>query len=338
MTMRSSGRGLAVLLSLVLGLVAGCSSDDEQSPPKPTSADAPVSAPTKGTCWEDARLPESLGVDAFASWVQKYAKGDAALAESMRDDAAFTDEIECEKPHSLEVYNVVELAPALTAQVKEYADLLDQSSALYRKVRDQVNDRCVAGSAYDTARRRAGGVSVQLGPTLNANGGLHVAWDPFPADLWSKGETKFVCTFEQDEPGTLRFADLTTDKVPVTARVCVNSPGTVVSCRGKHHAEDIADVLLSSAIAKGEVNARKALRKGSDGRYVALSDAEYAKLDRVCQTFLSSVSTRKGGIAARLYPGAVDQWPSETGLYIARCMALKDVSEPPPPITGSVFN
>ena len=49
---------------------------------------------------------------------------------------------------------------------------------------------------------------MQLGPSLNVDGGLHVAWDPFPADLWAKGQQKFVCTFEQDEPGTLAFADL----------------------------------------------------------------------------------------------------------------------------------
>ena len=51
---------------------------------------------------------------------------------------------------------------------------------------------------------------MQLGPSLNPRSGLHVAWDPFPADLWAEGQKKFVCTFEQDRPGTLAFADLTT--------------------------------------------------------------------------------------------------------------------------------
>ena len=66
-----------------------------------------------------------------------------------------------------------------------------------------MNDRCLAGSPYGEAQRKAGGLPVQLGPSLNIDGGLHVAWDPFPADLWAKGQRKFVCTFEQDEPGTL---------------------------------------------------------------------------------------------------------------------------------------
>ena len=111
---------------------------------------------------------------------------------------------------------MVELAPRLTAQVKEYADLLDLESALYRKVADQVNDRCLAGSAYGRAQRKAGGLPVQLSPAINADTGLNDAWDPFPADLWEKGQKKFVCIFEQERPGTLSFADFTTRKAPLT--------------------------------------------------------------------------------------------------------------------------
>ena len=159
--------------------------------------------------------------------MEKYAGGDAELGDSMRDDAAFTKEIDCAKPHSLELYNVVAVTPQLTAKVTEYADLLDQKSALYRKVRDQVNDRCMAGSPYGKAQRKAGGLPVQLGPSLNVDGGLHVAWDPFPADLWAKGQQKFVCTFEQDQPGTLRFADVTTRKVPVRGARVPEHPAEV---------------------------------------------------------------------------------------------------------------
>ena len=142
----------------------------------------------------------------------------------MRDDVAFAEEIDCSEPHSLELYNVVQVAPALTAQVKDYADLLDQKSPLYLKIRDQVNDRCMAGSAYGRAQRKAGGLPVQLEPALNVDAGLHVAWDPFPADLWARGQKKFVCTFEQEEPGTLRFADIPTSRLPVAARVCLDTP------------------------------------------------------------------------------------------------------------------
>ena len=102
------------------------------------------------------------------------------------------------------------------------------------------------------APRTARGLAVQLSPFLNADGGLHVAWDPFPADLWAAGQQKFVCTFEQDRPGTLRFADLTTRKVPLEARVCLDVPGTYVPCRGRHQAENIAELVVDTAIQKGQ--------------------------------------------------------------------------------------
>jgi len=342
MTMRASGLGVAVLppvlLCLVLALVTGCSSEAAKSPRPETSSDAPEKALTAGTCWDDAQLPEALGAQAFDAWVEEHARGEATLADSMRDDAAFAQGIDCSEAHSLELYNVVELEPALTAQIKEYADLLDQGSALYRKVRDQVNDRCLAGSAYGRAQRKGGGLPVQLGPSLDVDAGLNLAWDPFPADRWTKGERKFVCTLEQEQPGTLMFADLPTSKVPIAARVCLNTPGTYVPCAGKHQAEDIAEMILNTAIEKGQINDRKAVRKGPKGEYVALSEAEYVKLDKICATLLGRVSTVRGGVQARAYPGSVSQWPTDNGAYVASCFALKPDREPPPPITGTVFD
>jgi hypothetical protein len=329
---------LAALTALLAGPVglAGCSSDD-QPPQRESAADKPVKTLSAGTCWSDEQLPQALGDQGFRAWVDKYADGEAALGDAMRDDAAFTQEIDCADPHSLELYNVVEVSPGLAAQVKDYADLLDQKSMLYRKVRDEVNDRCMAQSAYGRAQRKAGGLPVQLGPSLNVDGGLHVAWDPFPADLWNDGQKKFVCTFEQDTAGTLRFADLTTSRTPVAARVCLNTPGTYVHCEKKHQAEDIAEMILNTAIEKGQVNGAKAVRKGARGPYVALSDAEYAKLDKVCQTLLESVSRAKGGVEGRAYPGSAKQWPTESGAYVASCFALKPF-DPPPPIRGTVFD
>ena len=342
MSTRASGRSVAVFLCVVLPMLASvlvaCSSDDGARSAAPESPSAtPAKALTKGTCWSDQRLADALGSKRFDQWVQKYAEGDAALGKSMRDDAAFSKQLACTEPHALELYDVVDLAPALAAQVKQYADLLDQRTPLYRKVRDQVNQRCLAGSPYGRAQRKAGGPPVQLGPALNTAGGLHVAWDPFPADRWTAGEKKFGCLFEQDEPDTLLFVDLTTAKVPVGSRVCLDIPRTYVSCDGRHQAEDIAEMVLNTAIEKGRINGRKAVRKGAEGPYVALSDAEYARLDKVCATFLSSVSKLKAGIEARAYPGAVSQWPTKSGAYVASCFALKP-SEPPTPTTGTVFD
>ncbi len=326
----------ALVAVLLLGTLAACGGEDK-APKRETVADKPVKSLDKGTCWSPEKLVDALGAKGFAAWVKKYAGGDGASGDSLRDDAAFAEKIDCSEPHALELYNVVELSPRLSGQVKEYADLLDQKSALYRSVRDEVNDRCMAGSPYGVAQRKAGRLPVQLGPSLNVNGGLHVAWDPFPADLWAKGQHKFVCTFEQDEPGTLMFADVTTSKLPIAARVCLNTPGKYVPCSGKHQAEDFAEMMLNTAIERGDINGKKAIRTGAQGRYVALADAEYAKLDKVCQTLLGSVSKVKGGVTARAYPGSVSQWPTPSGAYVASCFALKPF-EPPPPITGTVFN
>jgi hypothetical protein len=255
----------------------------------------------------------------------------------MRDDVAFTKKIDCTAPHSLELFNVVQVSPALTARVTSYADLLDQKSALYLKIRDQVNNRCMAGSAFGQAQRKAGSLPVELEPSLNVRAGLHVAWDPFPADLWVTGQKKFVCTFEQEKPGTLAFADIPTRTLPVAARVCLDTPRKYLPCSARHQAEDIAEMVLNPAIAAGQITGKKAVRRGPNGPYVALSDADYVKLDKVCQTLLRSVSTVKGGIEAQAYPGSVSQWPTDQGAYLASCFALKPY-EPPPPIKGTVFN
>jgi hypothetical protein len=327
--------GSIAVAALLIGL-AGCSSD-ASAPKRESTAEKPVKTLAADTCWGDEQLPEALGAKGFDAWVQKYAGGDSARGDAMRDDAAFTQQLDCSEPHSLELYDVVGVSPRLTAKITDYAELLDQKSALYREVRDQVNDQCMAGTAYGRAQRKAGGLPVQLGPSLNVDGGLHVAWDPFPADLWAKGQHQFVCTFEQDQPGTLRFADISTSKVPIAARVCLDTPGTYLPCSGRHQAEDIGEMILNTAIEKGQIDGKKAVRAGARGPYVALSGAEYARLDKVCQTLLQSVSTIKGGITGRAYPGSASQWPSSSGAYVASCFAMKPF-EPPPPIKGTVFN
>ena len=110
MTTRASRLVLGVLLSVLVGVLAGCGGDDSpESPRAKASAKAPEKELVKGTCWDNDQLPDVLGEDAFDDWVEKYAGGDADLGDSMRDDAAFNKLIACTEPHSLELYNVVEL-------------------------------------------------------------------------------------------------------------------------------------------------------------------------------------------------------------------------------------
>ncbi|HET7351118.1 MAG TPA: hypothetical protein VFJ28_09280 [Marmoricola sp.] len=328
----------ACVVAALLGALVACGGGEDTASPNNEQTESEPAEPAadlaKGTCWEDQQLPAALGEEEFAKWVERYARGDTGLAESMSNDAAFVNEVDCAEPHALEVYNVVEVAPQLERQVRQYADLLDQDSRLYRRIRDQVNDRCVAGTPYAAAM---GKLPVQLGPSLNPRSGLHLAWDPVPANRWEDGQHQFVCTFEQDRPGTLRFTDLTTRKVPVDARVCLNVPGTFVPCRAPHQAEDIGHMFLNTAIEQRQIDARRALRKGSDGPEVAFSEDEYARLDKVCQDLLDRVSREPGDITAKVFPGSPKQWPTPDGAYVASCFALEDF-DPPPKVRGTVFN
>lgn len=322
----------ALLAALVGALVlTACSgggdpesADGSTSPSPSPSAELPAADLVAGTCWGDQQLPDVLGKDGFADWVEKYADGDAARGESMRDDAAFSETVDCAQPHSLELYATVALPRALDRRITSYARLLDQGTRLNGRVRDEVNDRCLAGTAYGRAQRRAGGLPVQLGPALAERSSLHVAWDPFPADLWEKGQRRFVCTFQQDEPGTLRMADLPTRKVPVTERVCVDVPGRRVPCSRPHEGEEIGEMVLNTAVERGAVSGRRAVREGGKGKFVALSDAEYARLDKVCQTLYRRVSSGPEGVVAKAYPGSADQWPTQDGVYVAGCFAVDE--------------
>lgn len=325
-----------LLIGLLLAVLAGCGGDGA-----PKSEDAAGSQPgkplTAGTCWDAEHLPDVLGQQRFDAWVEKYAGGSEVLGQSMRDDAAYDRPFACDEPHTLEIFDVVSLEPALLARVTSYADLLDESSPLYARVRDQVIDRCFARSPYGVAQRKAGGLPVQLSPSENPDGGLSGGWDPVPADRWVRGEKKFLCLFEQDRPGTVRFADITTSRYPLAARVCIDVPAKEVPCAGPHQAENIAGMVLNTAVESGRLPGRTAIRSATNGRYVALSGRDQARLDQVCQTFLEAVSTAQRGLTAAAYVADADEWPGKDGLYNATCYALEP-GDPPPMMNGSVFD
>src|SRR4051794_31403879 len=103
--------GSLAVVALLIGVLGGCGGSDDTLPKRETASDAPVKTLTKDTCWTDEQLPEALGDKGFEAWVGKYAGGDSSLGDAMRDDAAFTKEIDCSDAHSLELYNVVEVSP-----------------------------------------------------------------------------------------------------------------------------------------------------------------------------------------------------------------------------------
>lgn len=342
-TTHSHGRlpapiALLTVLLLVLSACGGNGSGGTKpsaAKPRPTAAKQMV--PTKGSCWSAEHLPAALGEKGFAALAKKYAGTEQKRVEALRDDAAFTEPKDCAAPHELEVYNVVSISPALAAKVTSYTDLLDRDSALYREIRNEVNDRCVAGTPYARAERDAGNMPAQLAPALAAESGLHLAWDPVAPGLWEGGQRQFVCTFEQEQPGTVRFADLATRRAPAQARVCVKNADDYVPCSEPHTAEAIGEMILNTAISKKLVNAQAAVKKTPEGTHVTLAPAEYARLDKVCQSLLDRVSRKSGRLRASAYPGSIEQWPTPRGSYIAICFAVSP-DNPPKPLVGTVFN
>lgn len=326
---------LLTVLILVLGACGG-GNGSKPAAPKP-SPSAKQIAPTKGSCWSAEHLPAALGEKKFAALAKKYAGTEEKRIEALRDDAAFTEPKDCATPHELEVYNVVSVSPALAAKITTYADLLDRDSALYREIRNEVNDRCVSGTPYARAERDAGNMPAQLAPALSAESGLHLAWDPVAPSLWEDGQQQFVCTFEQEQPGTVRFADLATRRAPAQARVCVKSADDYVPCTEPHTAEAIGEMILNTAIGKGLINAEAAVKKTAAGTHVTLAPAEYARLDKVCQSLLDRVSRKSGRLRASAYPGSIEQWPTPRGSYIAICFAVSP-DNPPRPLVGTVFD
>ena len=325
------------MLVVVLGLaLSGCGGQQSLASP---ARDSPQAAPlspalTAGTCWDDRQLGPAMGRQ-FTTWVARYARGDARLGRALADDAAFSRRLDCGEPHAIELYNVVEVPRAVLREVTSYADLLDHGTALYVRVRDAVNTACAEGSPY-AAADRAVGMPLQLGPSLDEDSGLRLAWDPFPPDRWARGEHRFVCTLEQDPAGTVRYADLPTRRLAESARVCLDGPGEPVPCSGPHRAEEIGEMVLNTAVDAGLVDARKAVRNGADGRHVALTQAEYGRLDKACRALLRRVSSRPA--VAHAFPGSVAQWPTPEGAYVASCFALGSAGEPPRRTTGTVFD
>ena len=237
-----------------------------------------------------ARCPTSLGEDGFDALGGEVRR--RRLRRSVRRCATTRrspKEIDCAEPHSLELYNVVEVSPALTAQVKEYADLLDQKSdALPQDPRPgerplhgrlgvrpgPAQGRRAARAARPVAQRRRR-AARRVGPVPGRPVG-------------ARGSRSSCAPSSRTSPGRCAFADLTTSRLPVEARVCLNTPRKYLPCSGKHQAEDIAEMVLNTAIEKGQITGEEG---GPQGRRRALrarsATREYAKLDKVCQTLLT---------------------------------------------------
>jgi hypothetical protein len=323
---------LVVWLVVWLAALAGCSQAPLPGAGKsPASEDAELGSVSEGTCWAGARL----GADPqeVLKLSSRFHVPYLAAARAVADRPAFTDQVECADDHSVEVYKVLRL-PTLDAQLTDYASLLTRQTPLYEKVGRALAKGCMTGP-LPKAAEQSGLRGAVMSPVLPE--GTELGWAPSAPDEWAAGRRVFACTVTWPEPTSIRYATVFTKAFPTGRRTCISSRSLVfVDCARRHDRERIASIDAREAVAAGEFPGRKAIRKGSSGRYLAIGDAAYRRLDGACTTYLRSVSTTKKltGVANV----DVDEWPATDGSYPIYCEADTRPDQKSLTTEGSVYD
>jgi len=306
------GRRTAVALATATTLaVSACggtigASDSGAALVAQARAGSVSTAMSVGECLAGARLRDNP--DSLSAAMRMY--GIAAF-DTLGDDPAWTDPVDCDAPHELEVYGVVGVSPSVESQITSYRDLLDPSARVYRQVDDEVSRGCALAFAPSAIAARSAPLAVDVVPAWAPDAGLSVTWAATPASEWDNGDHSFACLFEQSRPGTLRLADVATAAFPAAARVCLMRTA-FVSCARPHDAERIATIRLDGAVAEGQIPGARAV---DDAGQVNLGADAWAALDGVCQRYFDAVAPHHEqglrGVAntyAELYPDADEHY------------------------------
>jgi hypothetical protein len=332
------GRRAAVVLATVTTIAAtACGSDsgslDGLSALAAGAAvdGAAPSAMSVGQCLVGARLRDNP--DALAAALARYGIGafDALGAES-----AWTDPVDCDQPHELEVYGVVGLPPQVESEVGSYADLVNVDSHPYREVADEVTRGCALSFGPAATAARSAPLAVDVVPAWSATAGVSVMWAPSPPASWDRGDHSVACLFEQARPGTVRLADLASADFPSAARSCLM--GTAfVPCGQRHDAERVATIGLDRAVAEGQIAGARAV---DEAGHVDLGADAWHALDGVCERYLDAVAPHHPpGLrgVANTYP---ELYPDADGRYTVLCSAQAPFGAGPSSAivtAGSVF-
>jgi hypothetical protein len=333
--MSSYARVLAALAT-VLALTAGCSGgtlpglEDSSGSDGQSSSSSPGEL-AEGTCWSDTMLgadPQDV-LKLSTTYDVPYLVAAHALASR----PAFSGSVGCGDDHTVEVYKVVRL-PKLDKSLTDYAALLHTSTPLYGTVARSVAQACMTKSLAD-AVAKAGLPSAVMAPVLPE--GASLGWAPAPPDLWSKGRRVFACTLTWSHPQPVRYSAVFTKHFPTADRTCIDTKALLfVDCARKHDRERIAVIEAREAVAAGAFPGPKAIRTGSAGRYLDVSDARYARLDAACTAYLRAISTTKKltGVANV----DVDEWPAPGGSYPIYCEADTRPDQKSLVTVGSVYD
>jgi len=322
---------LLVALAGVVVLAAGCS---HASLPGAGGTTGDGQGPTtleEGSCWTD----DLLGSDPqdILRLSSRFDVPYLAAARAVADRPAFTHRVDCGSDHAVEVYKVVRL-PDLDSQLTDYASVLKQQTPLYEKVARSVAAGCMT-DPLAKAVAVAGVANAVMRPQLPP--GATLGWTPAAPDQWTKGQRVFACTLTWAEPDSVRYAALFSKALPTGRRTCIESRALVyVDCARRHDRERIAVIEARDAVEAGSFPGPKAIRDGPAGRYLAVPDARWAKLDAACTAYLRSISTTKKltGVA-NVDP---DEWPAPGDSYPIYCDADTRPDQQPLITQGSVYD
>jgi hypothetical protein len=267
---------------------------------------------TVGECLAGARVRDDP--DAFSAQLSQYGLG---AFETLGDDPAWTDEVDCATPHQLEVYGVVGLPSSLVSDIGSYADVVTSGSAVYREIDDEVRRGCALSFGPSATAARSAPLAVDVMPAWSASAGISTGWAPAPAASRDSDDRTFVCLFEQAPAGTVRAADAVSADFPAAARSCLMATA-FVSCAKPHDAERIATIGLDRAVAQGQVIGGRAV---DDAGRVNLGASVWRALDGVCERYLDAAvprhSSQLRGVA-NTYP---ELYPDSDGHYTVLCTA-----------------
>lgn len=317
--------GLAVLFAgCSQGPLPGVGGDSASDGGKPGSV-------AEGTCWAGTRL----GADPqdVLELSTRFGVPYLSTARALADRPAFAQPVACAEDHAVEVYKVLRL-PTLDPQLTDYAVLLKQQTPLYEKVSRALAKGCMTGP-LPKAAEETGLRGAVMAPVLPE--GASLGWAPASPDEWASGRRVFACTLTWDEPTAIRYASVFTKAFPTGRRTCIDSRALrFVDCARRHDRERIAVVEAREAVAAGDFPGPKAIRNGPTGRYLAVEDAAYRRLDAACTSYLRAISTTK-----RLTGVAnvdVDEWPAPGGSYPVYCEADTRPDQDSLSTEGSVYN
>jgi len=324
----------AAVLALAL-LLTGCGGTPPSAPGGATSTGGGkkgvATTLASGSCWTDA----VLGADPqkVLQLSKKYGVTYFDAAHALAAQPAFALTQACAAAHGVEVYKTVATS-AVKPKVTSYATLLRPDRKTYRRLDTSLRRACMNERLFDSAA--ASGLSgAVMSPAFPD--GVVLGWAPPSPEQWDRGQRSFACTMTQEQPGSLRYAEVFSASFPTQARTCIDTRALAyVDCARKHQRERISVLDLTVTVKAGKLPGRSAVTAGSDGRFVDLSPAQLVALDRSCTAYLRKVSTTKKltGIAEV----EVDQWPTSEGRYLASCEADRPTTSDPITTQGSVFN